>query len=176
MIWGCGTKPQRRIHNSLPSSFPQNSINEAFAWAWGRLGGFRVLVSRLSDNFGLLKSACVPSATWCHKQLVLPWQLYRIKVLLWVELWVMWPVAGEDDTKFWLNFSTKTNPDLHKRKTNPELKVPCELITRLAVIWKPSLFDFVVSMCSTPYSTPRFVCSFPSSPLWPRKVCLFLRS
>lgn len=173
-ICGCGTRLQRTIQNSLPLLFSQHSIYEAFPRAWGHLGCFRILVSSLSDNFRLLKSVCVPSVTWCHKQLVLPWQLYRIKVLLSVKLWVMWPssVAGEDRHKISTYFATKTNPDSHKRKTNPELEVPCELITRLAILIKPSFFDFVISACSTRCETLRSVPSFPQSFCDPGR-CIF---
>lgn len=174
-ICGCGTRLQRTIHNSLPLLFSQRSIYEAFPRAWGHPHCLRILVSSLSDNFSLLKSVCVPSVTWCHKQLVLPWQLYRIKVLLLVKLWVMWPsaVAGEGRHEIITYFATKTNPDSHKRKTNPELKVPCELITPLAIIRKPSFFDFVISTCSTRCDTLRSVPSFPPVLLWPRNVYLF---
>lgn len=61
----------------------------------------------------------VPSVTWCHQQLVLPWQLYRIKVLLWVKLWVMWPssLAGEDDTKLLLTSPPKQTQNSREKQT-----------------------------------------------------------
>lgn len=150
--WSCGTRLQRTTHNSFPSSFAQSSIYESFPWAWGRLGSFRILVSRLSDNFRLLKSVCVPSVTWCHKQLVLPWQLYRIKVLLWVKLWVTWPssVAGKDDTQLLL-----TSPPKQTQNSKSH-------VNSLPAL--PSLFDFVIPAFSTPCDTGRFVCLSPQPP------------